>query len=72
MAKAQKITRHSLAVTVAVQLAKMEHPPKDVATATEEWLDGNKWAGDLFDQNEWDFRLFVLDVMKVYEQYQKK
>lgn len=62
--------RSTLVVTVAVALTKK--PVADLPTAVEEWLDGNKWAGDLFDQNDWDFRRFVLDVQKVYETHKGK
>lgn len=56
-------------VTVAVSLAKKGEKEDRIATAIEEWLDGNKWAGRLFDENDWDFRLFVLDVIKVFRRH---
>ena len=65
----KQLSRMGLATTIGVELAKSKTPADRVPIAVEEWLDGHKYAGTLFDDNGWDFRRFVLDVMKVHERH---
>lgn len=61
--------RSALIATIAVQLAKTVSDTERIPSAVEEFLSEHRWAGDVYDRNEWDWRRFVRDVAKVWEQH---
>jgi hypothetical protein len=61
--------RSTLVATVAVDLARRGERVDRLPAAIAEWLDGQKWAGALFDRRGWDLRRFVSDVSKVFGQH---